>query len=229
MNKWKVLYTSIMFALSITAQSQTPAQCIVSATANGIEMPAEGCGYISFSTVHELLDDPGVPGSVKAYLLVHHRQWICGESGCSQPGGTLGGDVEIFNSTLDIEIRGAGPWAGYVGHVSLSADTVTATGPRDPYAPQQDFPNEMVSLIAQGFAVGDLDYIIITAGTNNGYQSDGWTSIQQVDSYTYQVDSQFNIEYGIELSGNGPLAGLAGSSVGYVDMFITGEQEVIPQ
>lgn len=225
MKKCKVLFVCFMLILSVAAVAQSTAQCIVTATANGVEMPAADCGYISFSTVHELLDDPGVPGSVKAYLILHHGQWICGEGGCAQRGGPLGGDLETFDSTLDIEIHGAGPWEGYKGNISLSAPTVTATGPRDPHASQQEFPNMMISLNAEANKVGDLDYIRITAGTNNGFGSEGWTSIQKVNTDQFEVTSQFNIEYSIELKGSpdGHLAGLEGSSVGYVDMVVTGE------
>lgn len=229
MKKIKALFVCFLFLFTTAAIAQSTAQCIINATANGVEMPAPGCGYISFSTVHELLDDPQVPGSVKAYLLIHHHQWIC-EQGCSQPGGPLGGSLEVFNSILDIEIQGAGPWAGYVGNVTLESPTVTATGPRDPFAPHQDFPNMMVSLNAEGFGLGDLDYIRITAGTDNGFMSDGWTSVHQVGPNQYQVDSQFNIEYGIEMMGNpfGPLAGLEGASMGMVDMMVTGDEGLPP-
>jgi len=229
-----ILITCLLLA-SVTVSAQTkvasgkaaaPAAsgaCFVSAGPTGVVLPPIGCGYITPAQVHVLLNDPSTPASVIMQLWIDHANFLCLSTGtpgpCQvHPGGPLGGEVEVSDTTLTLEIFGTGELEGYRRSVVLKADTITATGPRDAKAPYQDFANEMMHLDAVLEGDEDFKLLRITAGTENGFDSSGRTTIKLRRNNLYEVTSFFDINYEIEFVGDGKLEGLSAISQGKVTM-----------
>jgi len=96
--------------------------------------------------------------------------------------------------------------------ISFSADT----GARMLGTTPQMFSTDMRAI--QGQIVGDPDFDLlrITAGTSFGLPSPGHTTLTQLGSNNWAVDSFFDIEYRIDFVGNpmGPFSGMSGSTTG---------------
>ncbi|MDJ0839601.1 MAG: hypothetical protein QNK37_23980 [Acidobacteriota bacterium] len=135
-------------------------------------------------------------------------------------GGPLGGELERFNSSVEINVVGKGEYAGFNRTIVLNAETVTATGPTNSDDKDQAFENQMVRLEANLEGDADFDFLKITAGTGNGLDSSGFTQITSLGNDNYNIQSTFNIAFSLEFqaSANGGLAGLADAGVGEVTM-----------
>ena len=101
----------VMVALGAPVQAQDP--CVVVDNGTGtVTLPPEGCAYLSPDEVHMIID--GLPADTEILLDVIHLDFICEEQGipqefCNFAGGSLGGEVETFQSTLGIQMTGVGP------------------------------------------------------------------------------------------------------------------------
>lgn len=137
----------------------------------------------------------------------------------SFPGGNLGGEVTIFDATYEWQLEGTGQLAGYTRSLTLVVSGEVHTGPRNPGDPVQTFPTEMFNLQGEIFGDPDFDYLALRIGSANGLpQSMGDTTLTQLPSGDFAVDSFFDITYQIEFQGaiGGPLEGLAGTTTGPV-------------
>jgi len=117
------------------------------------------------------------------------------------PGGSLGGEIQQFDATLDLTVSGTGDLAGFNRHLAVPVEVEIHTGPRTPGDPVQPFPAVMVKL--QGELFGDPDFceFIVTAGTNNGLPGPGFMTLTELPSGDFNVDSFFDITYQIEFEG----------------------------
>ena len=129
--------------------------------------------------------------------------------------------VEYFGAMLELDVSGSGELASYQRHLSLPVEVVIHTGPRNPGEPVQEIQTEIVSLQLVGgglFGDPDFDLLAIRAGESHGLPSPGGTTVKQLPTGDFAVDSFFDITYQIEFAGTapGPLEGLSGNSIGSI-------------
>jgi hypothetical protein len=194
-----------------------PAGCVVADDGTGtVALPPEGCGYVSPADLHRIID--GLPPGTTLEIGAQHAGFI---NITRSPGGSLGGELETFDSRLDLRLAGTGGLAGFSRTLNLALKCETHTGPRMPGDPVQSFATDMFGLQGQ-LPPGDPDFDLlrITAGTGFGLPSPGHTTLTQRPDRTWAVDSFFDITYRIDFVGapGGPLAGMSGSTTGTIRM-----------
>ncbi|MFQ5495392.1 MAG: hypothetical protein ACE5EX_08430, partial [Phycisphaerae bacterium] len=207
-----------------------PGNTCTGAPTGTVMMPPIGCEYLSPDEFHEIL--AGLPADTQLELAPIHKDFICnrgdGFPGCPPPGvceetgGTLGGNVDCFDSTLQLTISGnpGGALAGFNRVLSVPVLTRVDTGPRTAGDAVQDFDTEMVQL--QGELFGDPDFctLRITGGTAMGLPSPGHTTLTRLPGGDFQVDSFFDVFYRIEYVGcpGSALEGFSGENGGIIKM-----------
>jgi hypothetical protein len=206
-----------------------PNPCVVPDNGTGtVTLPPAGCEYLSPNDVHVIIDS--LPPGTTIELAAIHNDFICnGQTVCSvpipalqceTPGGSLGGNVDCFGSTAELDISGTGALAGFQRTIFVPLDVEVHSGPRTPGDPVQQFPTEMVQL--QGQIFGDPDFCVlqIAAGDNFGLPSPGQTWLTDLGNSTFQVDSFFDVVYQIDYLGcpGSVLEGFGGSTTGTLRM-----------
>jgi len=199
-----------------------------------VSLPPAGCQYLSPDQVHRIVD--GLPPGTTIELAPIHKDFICSERGgsvcsfpaslanaCREPGGTLGGEKECNDSTLQLRLRGTGMLAGFNRIIDFPVGFETHVGPRTPGQPVQTFDTDMFRLFGQITGDPDFDLLRITAGTDFGLPSPGHTTLTRRPDGNWEVDSFFDITYRIDFVGSpgGPLAGHSGSTTATIRMVAT--------
>ena len=133
---------------------------------------------------------------------------------CETAGGSLGGHGCCADATLDLTVTGTGELTGFNRHLAVPVALEAHSGPRTPGDPVQTFPRDMYRL--QGELIGDPDFceFIIIGGTDFGLPSPGETTLTQLPSGDFAVDSFFDITYQIQFEGcpGSVLDGYAGTT-----------------
>jgi len=183
-------------------------------------------GYVSPDEAHMIID--GLPAGTEIIVDASHNEFFnIGRA----PGGNLGGEVETFDSFIQMQMTGTGALAGFNRFIGLSNVAVeTHTGPRNPSDPVQDFDTEMVHLFGQLFGDPDFTQFSITAGSANGLPSPGHTTLTELPGGNFNVDSFFDVEYRIDFQGapGSALEGFAGSTTATIRMQ-AGETIPVPE
>jgi len=200
-----------------------------------VTLPPAGCQYLSPDDVHRIID--GLPPGTTIELAPIHRDFICHKQGglpsvcsfpppipgvdCDDAGGSLGGQKECSDSTLQLNMQGTGALAGFMRTKQIPLSFETHTAPRTPGQPVQSFDTDMFRMFGQ-LPPGDPDFDLlrITGGTDFGLPSPGHTTLTQLPGGRWSVDSFFDITYRIDFIGapGGPLAGMSGSTTGTIRM-----------
>jgi hypothetical protein len=205
---------SLAAMILIPAMGQTP--CVVPDNGGGtIDLPPPGCGYVSPADLHRMID--GLPAGSEIRISAQHSDFFNVTRG---PGGTLGGEVENFDSFLFLNLQGTGALGFYTRSLNLQVTSETHVAPHAP-GPLQSFATEMFALQGQ-LPLGDPDFDLlrITAGSGFGMPSPGHTTLTQQPGGDWNVDSFFDITYRIDFIGapGGPFAGMSGSTTGTIRM-----------
>jgi len=163
-------------------------------------------GYVGILTIIDGLP-PGTTITGEAILTDYYNQ-------NSTPGGSLGGEIHTFSATLQWTANGTGDLTGFVRNLNIPVDCVMHTAPRNPGDPVQTFAGDLFYM--SGVLYGDPDFcdFFITAGTNNGLPSPGSTTLTELPSGDFNVDSFFDITYRVDFAGcpGSVIDGLAGST-----------------
>jgi hypothetical protein len=172
-----------------------------------------------------------LPPGTTVRLDMIHKDFLCNNpSGlctialpagfCEGPGGTLGGNVDCFQSSAVLTIEGTGALAGFSRSIQVPLDTEVHTGPRNPGDPVQAFDNTMYRL--QGEIFGDPDFctLRIRGGDQLGLPSPGETVLTDKGNGSFAVDSFFDITYEIDYQGcpGSMLEGFGGTESGTIRM-----------
>lgn len=177
------------------------------------DLPPAGCSYQSPDEYYRIIDGlpPGttieIDGVIGQYFQIQ-----------SSPGGTLGGEVELFDAIFDAPMEGTGQLAGYQRNITIPITCETHSGPRNPGDPVQSFEANWFRLEGQIHGDPDFDTLQITAGTDFGLPSPGHTTLTRLPSGDFAVDSFFDISYQIYFEGapGSPLDGLVGTTTGTI-------------
>lgn len=156
------------------------------------------------------LPDPSWKANVK------HQRFI---NSCKQvQGGSLGGDVETFDSDVAVTVdRADGAATANEGlTVHIPVRSITHTSKQDPGARRQTLQTTMWNLEGRIENQGGWKYFAVTAGDENGLPSPGETTLTRLENGNVAVESFFKIRYRVEYIGaeDGPYAGLQGSGEG---------------
>jgi len=189
------------------------APCVRPSVGGTAELPPVGCDYQSPNENWQIED--GLPAGATIEFDAPITDFTSIVTG---PGGSLGGEIEQFDAILDAEIFGTGVLAGFSRSIDIPVSIETHSAPRVPGDPVQSFDTDMFSL--QGEIFGDPDFCTLkfTAGISFGLASPGHTTLTQLPSSDFSVESFFDIEYQIEFQGcpGSILDGMSGTTTGTI-------------
>jgi hypothetical protein len=214
MKSWKSSSMLVLSAALLLAMIASPAMAIFSAPNYGGTANIPGGGYVSPADIHAWLN---AGGQVTAEMRAYH-----GVFGVAivKPGGILGGQVENYTSSLVFTITGTGPLQGWSRTVVVPANCETHLAPRQVGAPVQDFDTNMYRIEGGITNDPDFEYFQVTAGTGDGFDSPGHTTLYQQKDGSWLVDSNFQIGYQIKYKGakGGKLDGVEDVATGTITM-----------
>jgi len=211
-------------ALAAVAGGGTP--CLVTADANGNPiLPPIDCAYFPvIKRFHAQLTDP-VTGQLNIGINSKHYRFA---NIVVEPGGTLGGTRETFDSTLQIEaVNGKGESA----ITEVPAKVVTDTSKFNAFQVAgaagtiQTLETDMRSLHVLVRKHPCFEFLEIIGGTDNGYPSPGSITLNPQGEGVWVANSSFNVSIQVRYIGSddGPFAGQSGTFEGTVTVEAAGQ------
>ncbi|MBN1436025.1 MAG: hypothetical protein JW936_03025 [Sedimentisphaerales bacterium] len=214
-----------------TILSDCPNPCVLPDNGSGTAtLPPIGCNYLSPYEVFMIINGlpPGttleMPGVWGDFLCCAPSCPVCSmplsPGQCEGVGGTLGGNFECFESTLALQVHGTGDLAGYNRTLYIPVGCEVHTAPRTPGDPVQKFDALIYRLEGELFGDPDFCAFRIRAGSYHSLPCPGETTLTQLPSGDFAVDSFFDITYEIEFEGcpGSPLDGYMGTTTGTILM-----------
>ncbi len=203
--------------LAVAPPPVAGSSCFVPDSGTGTaELPPAGCEY---RCPDETMVMTGtLPVGTTIVLQPTNHEFVCATVPCGVPGGSLGGDTEIYDSTFSFRLWGTGSLAGYTRDLSIAATNETHSGLRFPGDPVQFFNTDTFEFDAEILGDPDFASLHINSGTGFGKPSPGQTVLTQQPDGTFHVDSFFDITYTIDYVGapGGILDGHSGSTGGRI-------------
>jgi hypothetical protein len=184
-------------ACHVDIPTSGPSGCVVPDNGTGTaDLPPAGCDYQSPDEYWMIIDGlpPGTTIEMEGILMNFLNM-------ASGPGGTLGGEKEQFDATLDLTVRGTGSLAGFNRHLAVPITCETHSAPRNPGDPVQTFATVMYDMTGELFGDPDFCTFRIRAGNNYGLPSPGQTVLTELPSGDFAVESFFDVTYQIEFEG----------------------------
>jgi hypothetical protein len=171
--------------------------CVVPDNGNGTaDLPPVGCQYQSPD--EKWMITSGLPPNTTIEMVGLLEDFINMVAGA---GGSLGGEYEQFDATLDLTVSGTGDLAGFNRHLSVPVSCETHSAPRTPGDPVQSFAVDFYSLDGELFGDPDFCAFKVNGGTAFGVQSPGRTVLTELPTGDYAVESFFDVYYEIEFEG----------------------------
>jgi len=182
--------------------------------AGTVDLPAP-CPYVAPDESMVMLNGlpPGSPIDLKP-VMTNFNGAVQGM------GGSLGGGTVVFMADLMLDLSGQGGLSGFTRSASMPMQVEVHMAPKGP-GPVQTFDTDMFRL--QGQLPGgdpDFDLLRITGGTDFGMPSPGHTTLIQMPSGDWNMDSFFDITYRVDFVGRpgSVLGGMSGSTTGTIRM-----------
>jgi hypothetical protein len=182
----------LLFSLPILAQDQ----CIAPDNGGGtVDLPAD-CPYVAPLGPMVIID--GLPSETTIELdpiLTDYYNIV------RTPGGSLGGQIQEFDATLDLTVTGTGELEGFSRHLAVPVSLEVHTAPRNPGDPVQEIPALIWSLDGQLFGDPDFCELIFRGGAIYDLPGPGRILLTDLDNGTFDVDSFFDVAYQIQFEG----------------------------
>lgn len=218
----------LLLALLLAPQASTAAPsdpCLVTADAAGNPiLPPIDCAYYPvIKRFHAELTDP-VTGRLEIGIgSIHYRF----RNIVTEPGGTLGGTRETFDSTLTLD---AANGDGETVSIDVPARVVTDTsrfngGQAAGFAHNiQTLEADMRALEVRVRNKPCFDFLEIVGGTDNGFPSPGTITLHPQGEGVWLANSSFDVNIRVSYIGSadGPFAGQSGTFEGTVTVEAAG-------
>jgi len=203
---WKGTRVVTMFIVAILmtsfapqAISAEPLFCLAPDRGDGtVEGPITSCFYVNDPDEPWNIIDGLSPGdTILIDVLLHDYDNIV-----ISPGGGLGGEIEESSpALLQLSMQGTGTLASFNRNIFMQVQMEADTAPRTLGDSVQTFPNDMVRLEGSIFGDPDFDELHIRAGSDLGLPSPGQTTLTELPSGDFVVDSFFDVFYEIQFIG----------------------------
>lgn len=201
--------------------------CVVPEDGTGtVHLPPQTCAYTTSTGDPMQIVDGVFPDTINCPTTI--QNFSCSASSvcsflvpigpvCYAPGGSLGGEKSCADAMLNWLMQGTGGLSGFNRNINLPIELEIHAAPRS-LTPVQSFDTDLFRLFGQIIGDPDFDLLRITAGTDFGLPSPGYTTLTLLPGGQWAVDSFFDITYRIDFVGapGGALAGRSGSTVGTV-------------
>lgn len=214
MKLWNKSSIFALAAASLLAVVASPAGALSNAPNVGGTARLPAGGYVSPADIHAWLR---AGGKVTAEMKMYH-----GGFGLAivRGGGILGGEIETYPSSLVFTINGTGPLQGWSRTIVVRANCETHLAPRTPGESIQSFDTNMYRIEGGITNDPDFEYLQVVAGTGNGFDSPGHTTLYRQKDGSWLVDSNFQINYQIKYKGarGGRLDGVEDVAEGSITM-----------
>jgi hypothetical protein len=185
-------------------------------TGGTASLPAN-CPYVTLTDKMHITD--GLPSGTTIEITAQLHGFF---NIVNTSGGSLGGDREEFEGSLQLDMKGTGTLSGFSRLINVpvggSSTLQIDNAPRGSGS-LQSFGSDLFRLFGQITGDPDFDLLRIVAGTDFGMPSPGHTTlIRQGGGTTWLVKGFFDITYRIDFVGapGGAVAGMSGSTTATV-------------